>query len=140
MEKRNLFKRQLVPIGTRLHVRLKPLGLIRLWLLALLMGWSSGAQAQAYELVNTSDKFAEHPDEPAIQVVKSTYDMTSNMNVYEFKLRYYSYYDGLGKDYYVTKWGYKGDVWLTIDGNKVLKLSSLKANNAYIGDNSAIED
>jgi len=134
MSKTNhLFQKQLVPIDTRLHERLKPLGLIRLWLLALLMGWSSGAQAQAYELVNASDKFAEHPDEPAIQVVKSTYNMTSNLNVYEFKLRYYSSAHWV-RDYNVTRWGYTGDVWLTIDGAKVINLSDLKANGTYLGD------
>lgn len=131
-----------VPIGSRLLNSSKTIGQpLRYCLAALLLLFAAqGAWADTGYTGTTDQVLKDHPDEPAIQVVKSTYNMTGDLNVYEFKLRYYSYGSPWGRDYSMTKWGYKGDVWLTIDGNNIVNLASLVAGGTHIGDNSTIED
>lgn len=130
-----------VPIGSRMpHSSWLPGQRLRSCLTALLLLFAvQGAWADTGHTGTTEQVLKDHPDEPAIQVVKSTYNMTNDLNVYEFKLRYYSYGYNM-KDYSVTKWGYKGDVWLTIDGKNIVNLASLVAGGTHIGDNSTIED
>ncbi len=104
MEKNKLlFKRRQVPIGTRLHERLKPLGLLRLWLLVLLIGWSSGAKA--------GDEFTQPWQ---MKATTTSFDPLTDYNIYEFKFCLgYSYY---GNDYFAD--GYS-KVTFYLDGQAI---------------------
>ena len=101
--KKQLLSRQRVPIGARLLGRLKPLGKMRLWLLVMLMGWSSSAFSWYLEEFNN---------------FRTTVDINGNLH-YKFDMRFWvSDYD---TDYY--RWD--GDVWLKIDGNDLCKLNEV---------------
>ena len=102
MEKNKLlFKRQLVPIGARLHERLKPLGLIRLWLLVLLIGWSASASADV---------------EPEYKNKSVTVDISGTLH-YKFDFKFFN----LKGDNY--EWGQS--TYLTVDGSSICKLNDL---------------
>ena len=90
-----------VPIGARLHERLKPLGLIRLWLLVLLIGWSASASAEV---------------EPDFKNKSVKVDISGNLH-YKFEFKFFN----LKGDNY--EWGQ--ETYLTVDGSSICKLNDL---------------
>ena len=109
--------------------------LLQAWLLAMLLGWSSSAKADApdgyvYTASQTLASFENsHPDEPWIWLSKVTYDMEKDLNVYEFKLKIQasnvnmSAMEAFGAGCFFFGWS--GDVWLTIDGENRFNLKNI---------------
>ena len=90
-----------MPIGARLHERLKPLGFIRLWLLVLLIGWSSGATAAEF-------------NSTGMKATTTSLDPLTDYNIYEFKFCLgYGYH---GADYFSH--GYS-KVTFYLDGQEI---------------------
>ena len=96
-----LFNWRQVPIGTRLHERLKPLGLMRLWLLVLLIGWSVSASAEV---------------EPDYKNKSVTVDISGTLH-YKFDFKFFN----LKGDNY--EWGQSTN--LTINGSSICKLNDI---------------
>ena len=94
---------QCVPIGARLLGRLKPLGKMRLWLLVMLLGWSSSAFSWYYE------EFTN---------LRTQVDINGNLH-YKFDMRFFV------ADYDTDVYRWDGDVWLKVDGNNLCKLNEV---------------
>lgn len=107
-----------VPIGTRLLGRLKPLGLMRLWLLVVLLGWSSSAFSWYVEEFNN---------------MRTQIDINGNLH-YKFDMRFLV--DDYDTDYY--RWD--GDVWLKIDGTNFCKLNEVSPGIIYSTSNNSLID
>ena len=107
-----------VPIGARLHGRLKPLGMMRLWLLAMLLGWSSSAFSWYYE------EFTN---------MRTQSDIKGNLH-YKFDMRFFV--DDYDTDYY--RWD--GDVWLKIDGTNFCKLNEVSPGIIYSTNNISLAE
>ena len=98
-----------VPIGTRLLGRLKPLGLMRLWLLVVLLGWSSSAFSWYVEEFNN---------------MRTQIGINGDLH-YKFDMRFFV--DDYDTDYY--RWD--GDVWLKVDGVNLCKLNEVSPIVTY---------
>lgn len=107
-----------------------------MWLLmsVILTGFAHTAFADdlsGYVFTSDNDFYSKNYDEPAIQVVKSSYNAVSDVNVYEFKLRCGTTAFGAGENDAnsykrpCNSW-WTGDVKLTIDGEEVATLSAIQ--------------
>ena len=101
METKLSFSCRRVPIGARLLGRLKPLGVMRLWLLVMLLGWSSSA-------------FSWY--RPDFTNQRTKVDINGKLH-YQFD---FSFYVADGSGYY-----YDGEVWLKVDGTNLCKLNEI---------------
>ena len=113
---------------------------LRCYLTAVLMlfaaqgAWADDYTGYVYTANQSYDSFKNaHPDEPWIWLEKTTYNMQNDVNVYEFRLKYSARgeaaYGYNPQNYTVTRsagFGWYGDVWLTINGERKFNLSTLQ--------------
>ena len=97
---------------------------MRLWLLAMLLGWSSNAFSWYYEEFNN---------------MRTQIDINGNLH-YKFDMRF------LVADYDTDYYRWDGDVWLKVDGVNLCKLNEVSpaitfgAGQDYLGELSAISN